>query len=247
MNGMNKHLYYFALGFFTVNLFWALGYLLTGTPVIPSPWTVYAQTGKLLQNNILLHIALSLKRIGLGLLLSLAVGIPVGILMAYSKIAGAVLRPFVYFTYPIPKTALLPIAMFLWGMHDGSKVAILFLIIVFQAMISVRDGIESIDPAYYLVTVSAGASRMQIIRHVTLPAVLPALMTSLRISIATAVAVLFFAEGYGTRYGMGYYILDAWSRLDYAGMYAGILVISVVGYWLFASIDMLSKRLYRWR
>lgn len=237
----------FLEGFLLINIIWYIGYLTVHTTVIPNPLTVYMNFGKVFEDDILIHILYSLNRIGQGLLLSLLIGIPVGILMAYSYRANRILYPLIYFSYPIPKTALLPIAMLLWGMRDGSKVAIIFLIIVFQVIVAVRDSVQNIDPSLYLVTVSAGATKGQIVRHVTLPAILPELLTSLRVSLGTAVSVLFFVEGYGTRYGMGYYIVDAWSRIDYIGMYSGIIVISIVGFLLFAAVDFLSGRLCAWR
>lgn len=237
----------FLQGFGLVHLLWYLAALLLKTPVVPDPLAVYTQFGDVFRDGILLHVLYSLRRIALGLLLSLLVGVPVGILMASSRRVGRLLRPLVYFSYPIPKTALLPVAMLLWGMRDGSKVAILFLIIVFQVMIAVRDGVRNIDPSYYLVTVSTGASRLSILRHVALPAILPELLTSTRISLGTAVSVLFFVEAYGTRRGVGYYIVDAWSRMDYVGMYSGILVISLLGFLLFAAVDVLSEKLCPWK
>lgn len=236
----------FAEGFFLINLLWYAAFLIVHTTVIPNPLVVYQNFGTVFANDILLHILYSLKRIGIGLGLSLAVGVPVGMLMAYSERANKILYPLVYFSYPIPKTALLPVAMLLWGMRDGSKIAIIFLIIVFQVIVAVRDSIRCIDPSLYFVTVSTGASRWQTVHHITLPAILPELLTSVRISLGTAVSVLFFVEGYGTRYGMGYYIVDAWSRIDYIGMYSGIIVISVVGFILFVLIDFLSDRLCGW-
>lgn len=237
----------FLEGFLLINVIWYIGYLTVQTTVIPNPLTVYMNFGKVFGDDILIHILYSLNRIGQGLLLSLLIGIPVGILMAYSYRANRILYPLVYFSYPIPKTALLPIAMLLWGMRDGSKVAIIFLIIVFQVIVAVRDSVQNIDPSLYLVTVSAGATKGQIVRHVTLPAIMPELLTSLRVSLGTAVSVLFFVEGYGTRHGMGYYIVDAWSRIDYIGMYSGIIVISIVGFLLFAAVDFLSGRLCAWK
>ncbi len=242
-----NHILLFLEGFLLINLIWFIGYLMVHTTVIPNPLFVYQNFGQVFQDGIVIHILCSLKRIAEGLFVSLLVGIPVGILMAYSKNANKVLYPLVYFSYPIPKTALLPISMLLLGMRDGSKVIIIFLIIVFQVIVAVRDSIMNIDPSMYLVTVSAGASKGQIIRHITLPAILPELLTSLRISLGTAVSVLFFVEAYGTRYGMGYYIVDAWSRIDYIGMYSGILVISVVGFLLFELVDLLSSWLCKWR
>lgn len=236
----------FLEGFFLVNIIWYISYLTLQTTVIPNPLLVYQNMGSLLENQIYLHIFYSLRRIGLGLLLSLVVGIPIGLLMAYSSFANKLFYPFVYFCYPIPKTALLPIAMLLWGMRDGSKIIIIFLIIVFQVIVAVRDSVQSMDASYYLVTVSAGASLFATIRHITLPGILPSLFTSLRVSLGTAVSVLFFVEGYGTRYGMGYYIVDAWSRIDYIGMYSGILVISIVGFLLFVTLDLVEETVCAW-
>jgi NitT/TauT family transport system permease protein len=236
----------FLQGFLLINLLWFLAFVLMHTPVIPNPILIYQNFGTVFSDHIIAHILFSLRRIGIGLALSLGVGIPTGILMAYSERANRILYPLIYFSYPVPKTALLPAAMILWGMRDGSKVAIIFLIIVFQVIVSVRDSVRNIDPAMYLVTVSAGANPAQIIRHVTLPAILPELLTSIRVALGTAVSILFFVEGYGTKYGMGYYILDAWSRIDYTDMYIGIIIISVVGFALFVTIDFMSDQLCKW-
>ena len=230
-------------GFLLINLVWLIASVLMNINVIPNPFLVYKNFGSVLTNNIFFHILYSLRRIGIGLALSLAVGIPIGILMAYSKKANKILYPFIYFSYPIPKTALLPIAMLLWGMRDGSKIAIIFLIIVFQVIVSVRDSVRNIDTTMYQVIMSVGANRRQIIWHVTLPAILPELLTSIRVSLGTAVSILFFVEGYGTKYGMGYYILDAWSRINYIDMYIGIIVISIIGFALFISIDLVEDKL----
>ena len=229
-----------------LNLIWLIASVLMDTTVIPSPVIVYSHFDRILISNIFLHILISLRRIGVGLVLSLVVGIPTGILMAYSKKANSMLYPLIYFSYPIPKTALLPIAMLLLGMHEGSKIAIIFLVIVFQVIVSVRDSVQNIDETMYQVIMSAGAGRRQIIWHVTLPAILPQLLTSMRVSLGTAVSILFFVEGYGTRYGMGYYILDAWSRINYIDMYIGIIVISIIGFTLFVTIDFISDKLCKW-
>jgi len=233
----------FLQGFLLLNLIWLIASLLLNINVIPSPLAVYKDFGSLFANKILIHILFSLRRIVIGLVLSLAVGIPIGIIMAYSEKANRILYPLIYFSYPIPKTALLPIAMLLLGMRDGSKIAIIFLIIVFQVIVSVRDSVLNIDAAMYQVIMSVGANERQIIRHVTLPAILPELLTSIRVSLGTAVSILFFVEGYGTKYGMGYYIIDAWSKINYIDMYAGIIVISVIGFALFISVDYAADKL----
>ncbi len=246
MNKFLKHCMIFVQGFLSVNLIWLLAYLLTDTTVIINPLRVYQSFGIVLKDHMLIHIIYSLRRIGAGLVLSLLIGVPTGILLAYSERANRILYPFIYFCYPIPKTALLPIAMLLFGMRDLSKVLIMFLVIVFQVIISVRDSIRSIDPSMYQVIQSTGAGKLTIIRHVTLPAILPQLFTSLRVSLGAAVSILFFVEGYGTTYGMGYYILDAWSRINYVEMYIGIITIAVIGFLLFIFIDYLAHLICKW-
>ncbi len=236
----------FIQGFFLINVIWLIASMILNTNVVPNPMDVYTHFDHIFTNNIFLHILYSLKRIIIGLALSLVIGIPIGILMAYSKNANKILYPLIYFSYPIPKTALLPVAMLLLGMRDGSKISIMFLVIVFQVIVSVRDSVNNIDKTMYQVIRSAGANKIQILYHVTLPAVMPQLLTSIRVSLGAAVSILFFVEGYGTKFGMGYYILDAWSKINYIDMYIGIIVISIVGFALFVLIDFISKKLCKW-
>lgn len=236
----------FIQGFLSINLIWLVAYLLSDTTVIPNPFLVYKRFENILTDQILIHIFYSLRRIGIGLGLSLIIGIPIGILMAYSKRVNQILYPLIYFSYPIPKTALLPIAMLVMGMRDGSKIAIMFLVIVFQVIVSVRDSVRNIDPTMYQVIHSTGANVWQIIWNITLPAILPQLLTSVRVSLGAAVSILFFVEGYGTKYGVGYYILDAWSKINYIDMYKGIFIISILGFTLFVFIDFFSHKLCKW-
>lgn len=241
-----KKIYIFVQGFFLVNLLWLAASLIMNTNVIPSPLLVYKNFSNIINDGILLHVFYSLKRVGLGLLFSTIAGLLVGILMAISKKWNKILNPIVYFSYPIPKTALLPVAMILLGMRDGSKVLIMFLIMVFQIIVAVRDAVLKIDDTMYQVLICSGANKPQILKHVIIPAMLPDLFTSIRISLGTAVSVLFFVEGYGTKYGLGYYIVNAWSRINYIDMYGGIIVISIIGFLLFALIDLISGYICKW-
>ena len=246
MKRLLKNCWIFLQGFLSVNLIWLLAYLLTDTTVIVSPLRVYQSFALVVKDNMLIHIMYSLRRVGAGLALSLLLGIPLGMLLAYSERMNRLLYPLIYFSYPIPKTALLPIAMLLLGMRDGSKIVIMVLVIVFQVIVSVRDSIHTIDPTMYHILKSLGAGKLSILRHITLPAILPQLFTSLRVSLGAAMSILFFVEGYGTTYGMGYYILDAWSRINYIEMYIGIITIAVIGFFLFAAVDALSYRICKW-
>lgn len=237
----------FCIGFLLVNLLWLLASQLLQYRALPSPLQVYAQFGAVVSAGIFRHMGASLWRVFAGLGLSLLIGAPLGILMGRSPRWGKLLNPLVYFSYPVPKTALLPVAMLLFGLNDGSKILIIVLTTVFQILVSARDAAAGIDPAVYQVAVSAGASRIAVLRHITLPAVAPALFTGVRVSAGTALAILLIVEAYGTRAGLGYYIMDAWSRLDYVEMYGGIVVLALFGAALFLCADLLAQRLCRWQ
>jgi NitT/TauT family transport system permease protein len=237
----------FLQGFLMVNVLWYILAVIVDIRVLPTPISVYLNLNDLYDNRLHIHILASLYRVVCGVGISLILGVLIGLLMAYSKTWNKVLNPLVYFTYPVPKTALLPVVMLLFGLGDTSKIIIIVLILVFQVIIAVRDAVLNISPETYNPIRSLGASRQQIFRYITFPAILPELLTNLRLSIGTALSILFFAEAYGTQLGIGYYILDAWTRIDYIGMYAGIIVISLFGFILFVLTDMLEEALCKWK
>lgn len=238
----------FCVGLLTFHALWLFLAAVLRVRVLPGPLTVY---GKLWENPalaimLLRHSAASLGRVAGGMALSVGFGLPLGLLMAFSRSWGRILTPLVYFSYPIPKTALLPAAMLLMGLGEGSKLLIMTLTTVFQVMVAARDGVSSIDPALYQVAVSAGLSKSRMLGHITLPALLPALFTALRVGTGTSLAILLIVEAYGTRSGLGYFILDAWSRISYPEMYAGITALAVLGAVLFLGLELLCERLCPW-
>ena len=121
------------------------------------------------------------------------------------------------------------------------------LIILFQLAVSMRDALLAIPEEHFAVTRSLGASTWGLLRHLLLPAALPAALSALRIAIGTAISVLFVTETYGTTEGLGYYISDAWMRIDYLDMYAGIALLSLMGVGLFILIDLLKAILCPWQ
>lgn len=242
-----KKIKMFVQGFIMINVLWYLLSVIINLRVLPKPTVVYANMNNLYGEKLYIHVLASLSRVAAGISISLVLGAAVGLLMAYSSIWNKILNPLVYFSYPVPKTALLPIVMLIFGLGDASKIIIIVLILVFQIIVAVRDAVLNISKETYGPLRSLGASRFQIFIHVTIPAILPELLTSIRLSIGTALSILFFTEGYGTQYGIGYYILDAWTRIDYIGMYAGIVVLSILGFTLFILIDMLEETVCRWK
>jgi NitT/TauT family transport system permease protein len=86
-----------------------------------------------------------------------------------------------------------------------------------------------------------------ILRYAILPATLPSLLSSLRISLGTAIAVRFLSETFASMDGLGWYIMDSWSRVDYPDMYAAVIALSLVGLVLYLALDALEILALRWR
>ncbi len=227
----------------------ALWYLIAQAaelPILPSPERVAERLAGIFLSDIAVHGAYSLWRITAGLCLAILIGFPLGMIMGYFPRADRYLAPIVYLTYPIPKIALLPILMLLAGLGELSKILMIFLIIVFQVVVAVRDGIHAIPKEIYEPLVSLGASFGKIFREILWPASLPKFLTAVRVAMATAISVLFFTETFGTQYGIGYFIMDAWLRVNYLDMYAGIIVLSGIGLLLFGLLDFVEYQTCRW-
>ncbi len=227
-------------------LFWSFLYFVSPWPFIPSPLKTLLFIGSHFK-LLLSHLSVSLLRVFSSILIAVFLGGLTGIIIAINKKADHWITPLVYAFYPVPKIAFLPIIMLIFGLGNTSKVILIYLILFFQITLSVRDSVHHIHPLYYLSIKSLGANKRDVYRHVILPAILPDVFTTLRISIGTAISVLFFAENYATKYGIGYFIMDQWLKMQYSGMFAGIIIISSMGIVLFLLVDYLEKRLCPWK
>lgn len=242
-----RYVGFLMMGFLLINLIW---YGLSASlhlQALPSPIDVYSSYNEALDNDIVSHSLASLWRVVCGITISLILALLIGVSMGYNTRINRFLSPLIYFSYPLPKLAFLPIVMILFGIGDVSKIIVIVLIIVFQLIINIRDAIFNVPKEDYDLLVSLKASPMQKIRHITLPAILPDLFTSLRVAIGIAMSALFVTETFGTDRGLGFYITDSWMRIDYVQMFFGIVVLSVLGITIFIIIDVLNRYMCKWK
>lgn len=247
MNKAKRLLGRILVGALLLNGLWYLAAILLKSPALVNPIMVYSKLGNVWQQSMSIHLLASLWRILIGISISLILGLIVALSMYRHKGFGKVMDSFIYFCYPIPKLALLPIIMLLAGIGDMAKIIMIVLIIIFQIIINLRDSLRNIPKESFLILTSLGASHTQLLRHLLLPAITPESLSSLRVAIGTAISVLFVTETYGTDRGMGFFIVDAWMRISYTEMYAGIVVLGMAGFFLFLLIDILESRLCHWR
>lgn len=233
-------------GSLIVIILWYVLHILVNSNIIPGPYETIVTFGKLMTGNLSLHIIFSMFRITAAIVISLGIGVPFGLWLGLSKRADAVISPVTYILYPIPKVAFLPLFMMLFGLGNGSKIILMISIIVFQIILTVRDGVKEIPKEMYHSVKTLGLNQWQIYFNLVIPAVLPKIISALRVSIGVSIATLFFSENFATTYGIGYFIMNCWVMADYTQMFAGILSMSIMGTLIFKAIDFMEQKFCPW-
>ena len=230
---------------FVIALWWALAALVQ-SPALPTP----AATLPVLVEElpaIVPEFWASLGRLLLAMLIGTVLGVPAGLWMGRSKRGDAIFGPVLYVLYPVPKIVFLPVLFILFGLGSQAKVILIAIAIFFQMLVTMRDAAKNVSAGAVDSMRSLGAGKAAILRDVVLPASLPDLFTALRITTGTAVAVLFIAESMAGSSGLGYFIMHAWSLLEYEQMFAGIVVMAVLGVVVYEVFEVLEHRLTKWR
>jgi len=225
---------------------WAVVSWLVDSPALPLPWDAIGQFFTTLP-QMTPHIAISLWRVVAAMVTGTMFGLPLGLLIGRSERLERIAAPLLYLLYPIPKVVFLPILMVLMGLGNAPKIVLIATVIFFQTLVTARGAAHAIAPESVTSVRSLGASPLQIARHVVVPSSLPDVFTALRISIGTAIAVLFLSETIAGSSGIGYYLMNAWSRLDYVAMFAGIIAMAAMGVGLYELINLIEHRMIRWK
>ena len=192
------------------------------------------------------HIFASLKRIVYGFALALAVAVPLGLLMGSFKTSNALGRPIVEIIRPIPPLAWIPIFIVVLGFMWG-PVAIVFLGIFFPVLLNVIFGVRSVDPILMDAARTLGAGRGQLFKKVVLPFTLPYLMTGIKVGLGIGWMCIVAAEMVGNYGGgVGFFINDMALRGQFDFMYAGMIVIGLLGTLTTGVASLFEGRLSRW-
>jgi NitT/TauT family transport system permease protein len=244
--GRMKGRYRTIYGLTVIVLIWYILHLVIRSNIIPSPYTTVVEFMRLAREGMLRHVLYSFLRIFAAISVSMILGVTLGLLAGTNKTADAIVSPIAYILYPLPKIAFLPVFMILFGLGDITKIILITTIIFFQIMLAARDGVKEIPAELAFSMRSLGLDRQQTYIHLVLPSVLPKIISALRVSIGISIAALFFSENFATQYGIGYFIMNCWIMADYVRMFAGILMLSIMGAILFKLTDLAEKALCPW-
>ncbi len=221
-------------------LWWAYSAAGLANPMFfPGPDAVLKRIGHWWSDEGLLgDIAISVYRVMAGFLASAVIALPLGLYIGTYRPVQAFLEPLTDFIRYMPAVAFIPLVMLWVGIDEGSKVLIIFIGTFFQMVLMVAEDVRRVPMAQIEAAQTMGASRAEIIRLVVLPSARPALLDTLRITCGWAWTYLVVAELVAANSGLGYAILRAQRYMQTDKIFAGILLIGVIG--------LLTDQAFRW-
>ena len=171
----------------------------------------------------------------------------VGLLIGVNRWARAWIDPLISLLYPVPKIALIPLVLLIFGLGEAGKYALIAIGVFFVMAINTQAGVRQIEPA---LLEAARAFRFRtgtLYRNVLLPAALPNIFAGLKLSIGIAIVLAVAAELRAANSGLGFVIWNAWETLQVERMYAALIVVSLLGYALSLAGDALERLALPWR
>ena len=212
------------------------------------PSAVLASIGQLIDNGQLWkHVAASLQRSLWGLVLASTAGVVLGLLVGGFRRLAAIVDPVLQLFRQTSAFALFPVFILFLGIGELSKVAIIFWASFWPVLLSTVSGVKQVDRLLVDSALSMGASQRFVFFKVVLPASLPSIFTGVRLAGAYSITALVAAEMIGAHSGLGFLTLNSQETFQIPTMYAGILMLAVLGLLLNYLLALLERRLLRWR
>lgn len=213
----------------------------------PAPSSIAGTFWSLALTSLPGHVGISLSRAALGFLLGAVPAILLGVVMGLVPIVRAALQPVVGALFAIPKVAILPLVMLIFGLGEQSKWAIIAIAVFFQVLISTTAGVANIDRIYLDVGRNFGAGRLATLWTIALPGALPVIFAGIRLGWGVSLLLLVTAEMVAAKAGLGFLIWQSWQTFFVEDMYVGLVTIAVIGMLSFWLLDLLEGWLIPWR
>ncbi len=213
----------------------------------PAPSTIFQATWESLRSGVLVENSLvSLRRVAIGFTVGAVPALLMGLTLGFSRLARAAIVPLVQAIYPIPKSAIAPLLLLIFGFGEASKWVLVALGVFFPVFFNTLSGVLNLDKIYSEVAQNFGANRYQFIHTVALPGAMPMIMTGLRLGVGMGLLLIAVAEIIGAESGLGYLIYNAWQLFQVETMYTGLLAIAVLGLTAQLLMNRLERALVPW-
>lgn len=217
------------------------------TVSLPPVSSVFASIpGLVISGEIPYQVWMTLRRMLLGYGMAAVAGITVGLVMGYFRAIYDLLEPLTEILRPIPSPAYIPIAILFLGIDDEMKVAVIAFASFWPVLLNTYSGVRSTDPVQVNTGRTFGLGPWEILWQIVLPGSTPYIFTGLRVSLALSLIISVIAEMVASNNGMGFFILDAERSFRIPEMYAGIMILGLLGYAFNHLFLALERRLLKW-
>jgi len=203
--------------------------------------------GMMVSGTLWAPLGVSASAFAIGLLIAIAVGLPLGVLLGRSAALNAMFDPFITAFNATPRLVFLPLLLLWLGLGLWSKVAVVFIGALFPILINTHEGVRNADRVLINVVRSFGATEWGIARLVVVPNALPYIVVGLRLAIGRAVLGVVVAEFFGSENGLGVVMVRAASRFQVDVVFAGLIVFAALSLLMTGLVKLLEDRLSRWR
>lgn len=215
--------------------------------ILPTPIQVIKKLWELRVTLFTVHLPATMGVTGIGLIISIVLGVALAVLMDMCPRAEKALYPIIIASQTIPTTAIAPLFILWFGYSIWSKVLVTILITFFPVTITVFDGFKASKREMEEMLITYGASKKDIFFMLKLPTALPNFFSAIKMAVPMSVIGAAIAEWLGAQSGLGYFSKRMMTQLDGAGVFAPIVLLSAVAMVVVAVINILEKRMIRWR
>jgi len=214
---------------------------------LPAPSRIFTFLGQsLVKGDLLPAIGATLSRMIVGFVIGAIPALLLGWAMGRARGVRMFFDPVIAALHPVPKIAIFPLLMLVFGIGEGSKVVAIAISTFFPIVINTYTGTRQINPVYFEVARNYGADRWKTLRRVVFPGSLPTALAGIRIALNTSFVIAIAVELLASRTGLGVMIWFAWQTLRVEQLYGTLFVTAVIGIALNAATAAMSRWLAPW-
>ncbi|MFD1388950.1 ABC transporter permease [Oceanobacillus oncorhynchi subsp. oncorhynchi] len=229
-------------------LIWEAGAGFVATSfILPAPTEIVIKLWELKTELLLHHLPMTLAVIIIGLGISLVLGVALAISMNLSKTLQQAIYPILIASQTIPIIALAPIFVLWFGYSIWSKVIVTIIITFFPITVSTFDGFRSTSKELKELFQTLGASKRHLFFKLEVPSALPSFFSGLKVAVPMSVIGAAIGEWLGAQAGLGYFSRRMMTQFNGAGVFAPIVLLSLIGILLFITVVLLEKYILKWR
>jgi ABC-type nitrate/sulfonate/bicarbonate transport system permease component len=214
----------------------------------PAPSSVFETLVQLVEDGSLwANTWATLQRLFWGFFLGGIPGLLLGIGMGLNRTLRAIVDPLISTTYPVPKSAIFPLILLIFGLGEGSKIVMVAIGVFYPVLINSTIGVLEINKIYLDVGRNFKASRWQTFRTIAFPGAVPSIMSGIKLGLGLGLMLIAIAEMIGAKSGLGFMIWNAWEILSVETMYVGLIVIALLGVIFSIVLNEIESKLVPWK